>query len=353
MKNIDLSGDIAGCFDAARQEAEKQPKTDVSEDVKDARSMTSEEPCDGGARILIDLAKLDQFATEYAQDKYLPVQTKAAVVAGATWVCKNPCPGSLSGLLTNDLTGEFQKKMQKTMAEVMANDKIIKFASQWEEKPAEHPKEKAGNWYICFAEVKNKDLVTVFSPGETYFCPKDGYLDVDGALVKVGNLDAFRLFIQGEEKSPEWRENERIKTFIRGLLLPHIEDVHIEGDKLVHNKNIDNYRKALAWLGKQGEQKPAEWSEEDKKLIDDTCHLINTLASGYGEKVTEPITLSGTQMIASIKDRLRALVDKRPQNHWKPSGLQIEALESATENCAYSEYQDCLRELATQLKKLK
>lgn len=42
-----------------------------------------------------------------------------------------------------------------------------------------------------------------------------------------------------------------------------------------------------------------------------------------------------------------------PQAQWKPSELQIEALESATANCAYSEYQDCLRELIGQLKKLK
>ena len=56
-------------------------------------------------------------------------------------------------------------------------------------------------------------------------------------------------------------EDERIKTFIRGLLLPHIADVHLEGDKVVHNKDIDNYRKALAWLDKQrGEKNPNPYS---------------------------------------------------------------------------------------------
>lgn len=45
-------------------------------------------------------------------------------------------------------------------------------------------------------------------------------------------------------------EDERIKTFIRGLILPHIADAHIVGDRIVHNKDIDNYRKALAWLEK-------------------------------------------------------------------------------------------------------
>ena len=41
-----------------------------------------------------------------------------------------------------------------------------------------------------------------------------------------------------------------------------------------------------------------------------------------------------------------------PQKQWKPSELQIEALESATANCAYSEYVDCLKELQEQLKQL-
>lgn len=41
-----------------------------------------------------------------------------------------------------------------------------------------------------------------------------------------------------------------------------------------------------------------------------------------------------------------------PQTTWRPSDEQMEALESATENCAYSEYQDCLRELIEQLKEL-
>lgn len=60
----------------------------------------------------------------------------------------------------------------------------------------------------------------------------------------------------------------------------------------------------------------------------------------------------------SIRPELRNefvnwLKSLRPQNHWKPSDEQMEALDSATENCAYSEYQDCLRELIGQLKKLR
>lgn len=113
-------------------------------------------------------------------------------------------------------------------------------------------------------------------------------------------------------------------------------------------KDLKNNR--INWI-KKHRNKPAEWSEEDKKLINDTCHLINTLASGYGEKVTEPITLSGTQMIASIKDRLRALVDNRPQSTWKPSRKQMNVLKSAISEL--DTYDDSLVELYNDLKKLR
>lgn len=109
----------------------------------------------------------------------------------------------------------------------------------------------------------------------------------------------------------------------------------------------------ISWLKslKDRVQPKQRWSEEDKKLIDDTCHLINTLASGYGEKVTELITLSGTQMIASIKTRLRALVDSRPQSTWKPSDEQMEALfEAHKQMSAY--YHTPLLSLYNELKKL-
>ena len=377
MKEINLTGDAAERFDAARQEAEKQTKTDVSEDVKAVRSMTSEDPCDGGvedpcdsgARILIDLAKLDQFATEYAQDKHLPDQTKAAVIAGATWVCKNPCPGSLSGLLTNDLTGEFQKKMQKAMAEVMANDKMTKFVSQWEGMPAEHQKIKAGNWYMCFKEVKNKDLVTVFRLGETYFCPKDGYLDVDGALFKVGTLDAFRLFIQGEEKSPEWSEEDEDKLgyiinklrtindekhfsciwWLKSLRpqntwkpakLPKGEDYGIDGlyaaidileitlgkvDGYQSNDGILEHQCAISAVKKlyeESEQKPA-WSEEDEKYAKD---LADYFTGGLSLKYAEEDIAN---WFKSLKDRV--------QPKWKPSDEQMNTLNKVREILHYKE----------------
>ena len=54
-----------------------------------------------------------------------------------------------------------------------------------------------------------------------------------------------------------------------------------------------------------------------------------------------------------LKSDIEELKSLKDRYTWKPSDEQMEALESATENCAYSEYQDCLRELIEQLKKLK
>ena len=74
------------------------------------------------------------------------------------------------------------------------------------------------------------------------------------------------------------------------------------------------------------EPKPS-WSEEDENIRQWLISEIEKLLA---------------QFIKSTK----------AQTTWKPSDLQIEALESATENCAYSEYVDCLKELIEQLKQL-
>jgi hypothetical protein len=71
-----------------------------------------------------------------------------------------------------------------------------------EQKPADL-KTKAGNWYVCDMEVMNENMVTAFHRGEIYYCPKDGYLDVGGALFEVGCLDVFRLATEKEIPQPK------------------------------------------------------------------------------------------------------------------------------------------------------
>lgn len=88
---------------------------------------------------------------------------------------------------------------------------------------------------------------------------------------------------------------------------------------------------------KKIEQKPA-WSKEDEVKMNRIVACLENLG------VTDyDILLKDVDWLKSLRERCT----------WKPSDEQMEALESATENCAYSEYQDCLRELIFQLKKLR
>ena len=134
--------------------------------------------------------------------------------------------------------------------------------------------------------------------------------DVDDAYLKGICNTKQELEKQGEQKSVI-----KMKT-------PE-ESLGIDSD--TYNKIVDECI--------YGEQKPA-WSEEDN------IHLTNAILAAEKEWGSESYT---SKWLKSLKDRYT----------WNPNEEQIEALESATENCACSEYQDCLRELIRQLKKLK
>ena len=129
---------------------------------------------------------------------------------------------------------------------------------------------------------------------------------------------------------PELKESEeeRIRKSLTILLQHFCNGYRVPG--------LDfpvSYKDMLAWV-----EKNPVWSEEDKEMFDYALDMIEW----YDGKNKKRVRLV-SNWLKSLKERYT----------WKPSELQIEALESATENCAYSEYQDCLRELIGQLKKLK
>ena len=74
----------------------------------------------------------------------------------------------------------------------------------------------------------------------------------------------------------------------------------------------------IADLEKQKEQKPAEWSQEDKNAL----LLFHELISfGYTENFCDAQTAE--DMRRWLNERLKST---RPQPHWKPSDVQMEAL---------------------------
>ena len=104
-------------------------------------------------------------------------------------------------------------------------------------------------------------------------------------------------------------------------------------------------------LEKQGEQKPVKTAKEAWKEM-----RLEVYAQASGNR-HEPNCSDDSSKIFSLNDIDEifekvsdSVIEQRP--HWEPSDKQIEALESATANCAYSEYQDCLTDLIRQLKAL-
>lgn len=73
-------------------------------------------------------------------------------------------------------------------------------------KPKEEETIKAGNWYVCNCPIVNDNSMTAFHEGEIFYCSKDGWIDVNGALFKVGELcNNFR--IATEEEILEYTKN--------------------------------------------------------------------------------------------------------------------------------------------------
>ena len=108
------------------------------------------------------------------------------------------------------------------------------------------------------------------------------------------------------------------------------------GAKWQENHSKDNMVEALRTeyeKGKADTLMSQKWNEEDEKTLSRIRAIVRNDNSSRVEDIL---------WLKSLKERIK------PQ--WKPSDYQLEALESVIENCAYSEYQDCLRDLLTQLK---
>lgn len=95
----------------------------------------------------------------------------------------------------------------------------------------------------------------------------------------------------------------------------------------------DDLKEKIAWLKKQCEQKPAEWSEEDEDYIND---LIKYFSQNERLKNTK-------------EDIVIWLKSLRPQKQWKPNKEQMEALWNVYEG---GEKQSALASLYDDLKKL-
>lgn len=129
-------------------------------------------------------------------------------------------------------------------------------------------------------------------------------------------------------------ENEKSRKWLVGLLRK-MQFHHCDDEMEMGNK-------ALAWLEKQGEQKP--WSEEDEKMRN---FVINIFKDSQRHGVSETIM---PEQFNKIFDWLESL---RPQSQWKPSENNLNSLSKVIEHyeCEGLWIGD-VKELLEQLKKL-
>lgn len=134
-------------------------------------------------------------------------------------------------------------------------------------------------------------------------------------------------------------EDEMMIKFIKEQLL-NIKKT------ITENYELDaKLTKAIDWLEKQGEQKPA-WSEEDEDMLYKVTAILNRLCAKGEEFIWSPKTL---------EKLFFWLQNLKPQSHWKPSDRELGAILVAIgdEKQKGSNVAKELRNIYQQLKELK
>ena len=100
-------------------------------------------------------------------------------------------------------------------------------------------------------------------------------------LYETANADQRYVL---ERLFPELKETEDEK--IRKDLITFLDEIWHLGK----NANFDKWDKSdcsnwIAWLEKQGEQKPVEWSEYDEHKVKDIIYFLNSAKKHYASTV--------------------------------------------------------------------
>ena len=123
------------------------------------------------------------------------------------------------------------------------------------------------------------------------------------------NADAFKTAKELTETIfPELRESEDER--IRKEMIDFIQETIENVGESPNIWTMNNAKKWLSWLEKQGEK---SWSEEDEEMIDFMIEFIESL---YWRK---DLTKRKDEVLSWLKSL-------KPQNRWKPSEEQMEAL---------------------------
>lgn len=235
-------------------------------------------------RFYLSMKDLGRATFEDAQEK--------AAALGEGWRCPDSFEGRTIGLASD----EIRKK-----ARMLSATHFDKFYWFW-------TNELIDRWYAAGVRFINGNVSYCGMNGDCYVLAlRAAYERTKGiykeypsnSTAKVACGQIFPELIESED--------ERIrKALIKGLnFLTTSERIFTFGDIPIED--------IVAYLEKQKEQKPAEWSEEDEKQLNDIISLLPDLTIRHA-------------WLLDIKRRLKSL---HPQPHWKPSEGQMEALDNA------------------------
>lgn len=209
-------------------------------------------------------------------------------------------------------------------------EQALERARQFSEKP--YLEDSAGIVEYIFPELKESEDEEKPNGGIVCedFNEGDGFYKVNLAYLNKEQVEEIEELVKRWNLQPKGNENESIISDLLG---------YFDEDKCLKHKVND----IVKWLKTIKPQPRQEWSELDKRIID---NLISQLGNLFTRKLIKKET----------KDKyVNWLKSLRPQSQWKPSDEQIEALDFAVDCIVWEEFcikRKVLKGLLEQLRKL-
>ena len=185
------------------------------------------------------------------------------------------------------------------------------------------------DWIVWLEKQSEKD--------EEILVLKDQIESLHAAIKAIKETHRIKLEKQGEQKPAELDENgESILTPFEAELFSMMSDAwqgYQRGEEVNIARIVKEHSAEL--LEMANEQKPVEWSEEDRIKCNGAIHLLeNLIKEGYFDRGSDDV-----QVVSDLKFACKGLINwlksLRPKNRWKPSDEQMRVLDLAIRGGIY------------------
>ena len=193
-----------------------------------------------------------------------------------------------------------------------------------------------GGWVVLLEALKNGEFSN----------PTDDNNTVNVNMIAdplTGEKVPFVSYKNQGQKPAEWKLPDDFKTAVRNVT----NFISPFSDPNDFNRVVDRFAEQLFELAKKEVNKPAEWSKEDKEMIELLSWLLD-----YEKKFCKK-SQAGAAVMRQYEDAKKWLKSLRP--HWKPSEEQMNYLKKAILYCIQDGNEktaNVIKELYEDLKKL-